>query len=124
MESDELGAQTDGSQVSTDSNGPTQAGSSAAPAAGGATPPSTAPAAGSTRPSRAGVGPVVGTEQQAVSEHREHSDQQQRRRQAQPAAPAAPETTVEQLKQLAELRERDAITTDEYDAAKTQLLRS
>ena len=40
------------------------------------------------------------------------------------AAPASPPqtTTAEQLGTLAELRERDAITPEEYESAKSQLL--
>ena len=37
------------------------------------------------------------------------------------SAPAAP-TTADQLKQLADLRDRGAITPDEYQSAKAKLL--
>ncbi len=46
----------------------------------------------------------------------------QRRQQVKEPASPPPATTAEQLKQLAELREQNALTADQYEAAKSELL--
>jgi hypothetical protein len=54
---------------------------------------------------------------------RERAATIRRRRPASPSAPAPPPTTTaDQLSRLAELRERDAITPEEYESAKSELL--
>ena len=76
--------------------------------------------AASRRPRRSSptLSPVTPRRRCASASHRSR----QRRHASEPPAAAGASTTADQLSRLADLRDRDAITSEEYESAKSQLL--